>query len=156
MSIPKELRKDLEPILSSGVKKLFSELFCIEIINDDLVSAGESKDLTCIGRLYQNDLELLLRFVFQHQLLKALLSQMYSPEYLKDPKVYEDAAGEIVNMLCAQVKAFLNKNGYNLNMDIPKVNHDITPAQNNGSLINLSFSTNDSDGFYVDLKEHKR
>jgi hypothetical protein len=83
-------------------------------------------------------------------LLKPLLMQLYSPQFLADQSVYADAACEIVNILASQVKAFLNGHGYKLVLDLPAVCEKPDMFQQE-PVINVRFSLNSDQCFLVDV-----
>ncbi|GEM_PF-779566 len=145
------LRDDLKPVVAKGIANIFSEIFKVEIIPDDKVLSGHDKDMVCIGRMRQNDFLIVLRFFFDQQLLRPLLMRLYSPKFLEDKAVYEDAACEIVNILCAQIKAFLNSHGYALTLDLPAMSTDSEAVQDADSIMNIHFQLNEGQDFMIDV-----
>lgn len=146
-----EIKRELNPIISNGVRQIFSELFDVSIIPDEKVELYSENEMVALGRLYLEDFEMVVRFVFDKALLVPLLRQMYSPEFLEDNNVYADAACEIVNILCSQIKALLYKRGFEVNMDIPEIGpqgHKLNPSE---SVLNVRFKLNEGDGFLIDL-----
>jgi len=155
-TIPAKLRDDLRPVVAKGIENIFSEIFKVKIVSDDVI-AGNDKDMVCIGRLHQNDFLIVLRFFFDQNLLRPLLMQLYSPRFLEDKAIYEDAACEIVNILCAQIKAFLNTHGYALKLDLPvmgfKNDGDYSEA---ASIMNIHFALNKEQDFLIDVSADVR
>jgi two-component system chemotaxis response regulator CheY len=147
-----KIKTDLNPIVSSGIKGIFSEIFQTELVETKELGEHHKKQMVCVGRLSQPDFTVDMRFFFDHMLLKPLLSQMYSPEFLKNENVYHDSACEIVNILCAQVKAFLNKNGFDLDMDIPKMGSTNEELNKNSASLNICFSLNEQNFVMIDLE----
>jgi two-component system chemotaxis response regulator CheY len=145
------IKEELQPVIAKGLENIFSELFHVEILPDELQKPQGKKDMVCVGRLKQNDMSIVLRFFFNQSLLKPLLRQLYSTEFLENDEIFGDSACEIVNILCAQVKAFLNKKGYSLELGIPKAAQNDAVEDNEESSLNISFSLNESDNFMVDL-----
>ena len=153
IELSEDLKKELQPILSKGIKAIFSDLFSVEISEYKITNTQIEKDLISIGRLHQEDMDLYVRFIFQKELLRPVLSQIYSPEFLENDAVFKDTAGEIVNILCGQIKCFLNNNGYNLAFDIPEV-HSIDEAEKyDRSFLNLCFSLNEDSHFLLNLNQ---
>ena len=138
------IKEELQPVIAKGLENIFSELFHVEILPDELQKPQGKKDMVCVGRLKQNDMSIVLRFFFNQSLLKPLLRQLYSTEFLENDEIYGDAACEIVNILCAQVKAFLNKKGYSLELGIPKAAQNDAVEDNEESSLNISFSLKSS------------
>ena len=93
-----------------------------------------------------------LRFFFTYELLHPLLLQFYSEKLLQDKLLYQDAACEIVNILCSKIKTFINQYGYQLDLDIPyilstsKLNEDDTDTA-----INVYFLLQNEIQFLVDI-----
>lgn len=154
--LPDSLREELKPVVAKGIKNIFSELFHVEIVSDDYVSKLSGRELVCLGRLYQSDMTLITRFLFNEDLLKPLLAQLYASEYIKSDDIYESAACEIVNILCNQIKAFLNKHGYNLEFDIPQMEKQEDKVSQADSVLNVHFSLNEDQHFIIDLEEKPR
>lgn len=152
---PETMVRELRPVISRGIKNIFSEMFATEIVPENQLSAADHKKLVCIGVLHQKDVSIALRFFFDEELLRPLLGNIYSPEFLNDPAIYEDAACEIVNILCAQVKAFLNNHGYSLVLDQPRMGIDNQQDKNVSSIMNVRFSINEDQCFLVDLSKRK-
>lgn len=151
-SVPAKLRDELKPVVAKGMENIFSEIFKVRIVSDDALISGNDKDMVCIGRLHQKDFLIVLRFFFDQGLLKPLLRQLYSPQFLDDKKIYEDAACEIVNILCAQIKAFLNNHGYTLQLDLPVMGVQASsPSQEADSIMNIHFQLNEGEDFLVDI-----
>lgn len=148
---PEALSRELKPVISKGMKNIFSEMFYTEIIPDNQISEADQKKMVCIGIMHQNNITIALRFFFDEDLLRPLLRQLYSPEHLKKRSVYEDAACEIVNILCAQVKSFLNEHGYSLEFDLPRMGTDDQQCKTPDSIMNVRFSINEEQCFLVDL-----
>lgn len=145
-----KLRDELKPTVSHAMENIFSDFFQVDIVSDSTSWEENNKKLTCIGRLHQKDITIALRFYFDQNLLQPLLEKFYTPQHLQDEKVYEDAACEIVNILCGQVKAFLNKNGYSLEFDLPEMGPP-PQTENAHSVMNVHFSLNEEKHFYVDM-----
>lgn len=146
-----EMQKQLGPVISKGVKNIFSELFHTEIIENSQITDHHRTQMVCIGRLEQKGITIDLRFFFEKALLKPLLANIYAPDYLDNDAVFEDAACEIVNILCGQIKAFMNKNGYQLGMSVPRMGINDAAVADSDALINVCFSFNQDQCFLVDL-----
>lgn len=145
-----EIQQELRPVIARGVQKIFSNIFNVEIIPEDYAGNDLENSMMCIGRLHQQGMTINLRFFFDQALLKPLLRQLYSPQFLADEGVYADAACEIVNIMASQVKAFLNGHGYNLSLDLPEV--CTTPdLRSKEPVIDIRFSLNEEQHFLVDL-----
>lgn len=153
--ISHELQKKLAPVISKGVKNIFSELFHTDIMENHQITEDMKKQMVCIGRLQQEDIIIDLRFFFEKGLLKPLLVNLYSPEFLNNDGVFEDAACEIVNILCGQIKAFMNKNGYALNMTVPQMGINDSEISESDALVNVCFSFNKDQCFLIDLDTNK-
>lgn len=152
IDLSEAMRERLEPVISVGLRNIFSELFHVEIVASDFDDTQGAKDMVCVGNLYQDNMTLALRFFFNQKLLEPLLRQIYSSEFLEKDETFADAACEIVNILCAQVKAFLNKNGYDLEIGLPETaKNNSGQGKNADSYLNISFSLSEDDNFYVDL-----
>jgi CheY-specific phosphatase CheX len=82
-----------------------------------------------------------LRLVFDHSLLESLISAVYTKEQLQDNAVLADAAEEITNIVCNKIKAFLNKRGFEVEMDLPKAEPPEAAEQVGPEVICLGFST---------------
>lgn len=150
--LPEEITKELEPIISKGMEDIFSVLFQVDVVPEDHPGLKEGSNLICLGRIFQDDIEICLRFFFSYDLLQPLLSNLYSPTYLDRDSVYEDAACEIVNILSAQVKAFLNQKGYDFDFSLPTLAKKADLSQEE-PLMNVYFSLNASESFLVDLRQ---
>ena len=148
-----ELCEELRPVMAAGLEKIFSEIFNVSILSlGELKSSPASYTFACIGRLRGNDIAITLRFLFDEDLLRPLLAQFYAPDFLKTREVYEDAAAEIVNILCNQVRSFLTSRGYQLELELPQaVRPDIEFGVD--SLLNVHFSLNSDRHFMVDVSE---
>jgi two-component system chemotaxis response regulator CheY len=148
-----KLAAELKPVVAEGVGQIFSSMF-----NADITPSGpefesdHAGDMICVGRLYQKDMDVTLRFAFDEGLLRPLLAQIYAPRYLQDKTVYADAACEIVNILCAQVKAFMNEKGHQLELSLPYMagtgKAGDVPA---GAILNVRFALNEDQHFLVDV-----
>lgn len=149
-NLPPEIDKQLKPIIAKGIESIFSTLFSVKILPVDYTPDQLSKAMICVGRLHQNDTQIQLRFFFDQALLKPLMMQLYAPEFLEDNKVYEDAACEIINILCAQVKFFMNNKGYNMVTDFPEMASKASFSKDDPAL-NVHFSLNDEKYFLVDV-----
>lgn len=150
--IPEKVRKELGPVISKGVKSIFSELFQANILEQSEVQEYYSDQMVCIGRLQQNDMIIDIRFFFDRELLHPLLCNIYAESFLKENDVYEDAASEIVNILCGQIKAFMNKNGFELQMMQPRIGGADDLGKDSDAFLNVGFSLNQSDCFVIDLE----
>ncbi len=150
--ISAELQKKLGPVIAKGIRNIFSELFHAEIIESEAITEHHKSQMVCIGRLIQKDIKIDLRFFFEKELLKPLLSSIYSPDFLENDQVFEDAACEIVNILCGQIKAFMNKNGYDLGMEVPHMGVNDVESAESDALINVCFSLNQDQCFLIDLE----
>jgi len=145
-----EIQTQLRPVIARGVQKIFSNIFNVEIIPQDYNGRDLDNSLMCVGRLHQEGMSFNLRFFFDQQLLKPLLMQLYSPQFLADQSVYGDAACEIVNILASQVKAFLNGHGYKLVLDLPVLCEKPEMRQQE-PMIDVRFSLNSDQCFLVDV-----
>lgn len=145
------LSEDLRPVVTKGMKNIFSELFQLEIVPDSYIKKEDQQKMVCIGRLHQQGLTIALRFFFDHDLLKPILRQLYSPQYLENHDVYEDAACEIVNIICAQIKAFLNQHDYNVTLELPEIGPQDSKCSSADSIMNIYFSVNQDQYFLVDV-----
>lgn len=155
-AIPAKLRDDLKPVVAKGIENIFSEIFKVKIVSDSEVLSGRDKDMVCIGRMHQKDFLIVLRFYFDQELLRPLLMQLYSPKFLEDKSVYEDAACEIVNILCAQIKAFMNKHGFALKLDLPVMGMQPPALKDADSIMNIHFQLNEGEDFLVDVSTDAR
>lgn len=149
--IPQKLQQELKPFIAKGIENIFSEMFKVKIVTQDQEVPDDSKDLVCIGRLHQHNILIFLRFLFDQELLRPMLQQLYAPQFLKDPKIYEDAACEIVNILCSQIKAFLNGHGYNLQLDFPEMAARANKNRQADSIMDIRFSLNEDQFFLIDV-----
>lgn len=149
--IPDEIRKKLGPVISKGVRNIFSELFQATILEQNEVQEYYQDQMVCIGRLEQNNITIDIRFFFDRELLHPLLLNIYSEDFLEENNVYEDAASEIVNILCGQIKAFMNSNGFELQMLPPRMGGADEAGKDSDAFLNVGFSLNQSDSFMVDL-----
>ncbi|MCA9916238.1 MAG: hypothetical protein KC496_22935 [Anaerolineae bacterium] len=114
------LQKELEDVIRVAVKDTFRELFGVETL--ECHSAGDvntDSALFCKVDLYQENTKACLCFGFDRDLIHSLVVKLYPPEVLSDNQAYDDTACEIANIVCCSVKACLNRNGYDLTMDIP-------------------------------------
>lgn len=148
--LPEDIQAELRPVISRSVQKIFSNIFNVEIVPQDYNGRDLDNSLMCIGRLHQEGVTINLRFFFDQQLLKPLLMQLYSPQFLASQEVYSDAACEIVNILASQVKAFLNGHGYKLILDLPQM-CDKPDLRQSEPVIDVRFSLNKDSCFLVDL-----
>lgn len=149
-ALSEEMQSQLRPVIAKGVQKIFSNIFNVEIVPQDYNGRDLDNSLMCVGRLHQEGISINLRFFFDQQLLKPLLMQLYSPQFLADQAVYGDAACEIVNILASQVKAFLNGHGYKLALDLPVV-CDKPDWRRQEPVIDVRFSLNSDQCFLVDV-----
>ncbi|MBU0859080.1 MAG: hypothetical protein KJ667_04005, partial [Alphaproteobacteria bacterium] len=145
-----EMKQELRPVIAKGIEKIFSNIFNVQIIPEDYAQADLDNSMICMGRLHQKDISINLRFFFDQQLLKPLLMQIYSPQFLADDAIYGDAACEIVNILASQVKAFLNGHGYKLSLDQPEMCAKPIMGQSE-PVIDVRFSLNKDRFFLVDV-----
>lgn len=145
-----ELKTELKPVISRGLEKIFSNLFNVKIIPEDFNGPALNGSMVCVGRLFQDDITINLRFFFEQSLLRPLLMQLYAPQFIADEKVYADAACEIVNILASQVKAFLNNHGYQLSLDFPEMTEN-GHKNNESAVIDVLFSLNSESYFLVDV-----
>jgi two-component system chemotaxis response regulator CheY len=155
VQLPKEVIEELHPTINTLVKDIFSELFSVEIDIGKEVKLSDidsGKHLICIGKIFQDNMSISLRFFFTYELLHPLLLQFYSEKLLQDKLLYQDAACEIVNILCSKIKTFINQYGYQLDLDIPyilstsKLNEDDTDTA-----INVYFLLQNEIQFLVDI-----
>jgi two-component system chemotaxis response regulator CheY len=148
--LPEQIQKELRPVIARGMQKIFSNIFNVQIIPEGYVGDDLDNSMMCVGRLHQQGMTITLRFFFDQVLLKPLLRQLYSPQFLADDAVYADAACEIVNILASQVKAFLNGHGYSLSLDLPEVctKPDLRSKE---PVIDIRFSLNEEQHFLVDV-----
>lgn len=151
LGITREVSENLKPIVTSGMENIFSSMFHVEIISTDSFLSSKEKEFICIGKLYQKDIKIALRFIFTKNLLKPLLKNLYSDDFLEKQEVYEDAASEIVNILCNQVKKYLNDHGYSLDFERPEMDTQCEKCNDFNSVMNVAFSYKNDDNFYVDL-----
>lgn len=144
---------ELKPVVAEGVSTIFSSMFNAEILpNTGSYEPDRPGEMICIGRLFQKDMDVTLRFSFDEELLRPLLTQLYAPKFLKDRKVFEDAACEIVNILCAQIKAFMNEKGHRLELALPYMAGSGKAVDSaSGSILNIRFTLNNADHFLVDV-----
>lgn len=149
--ITEEVCSQLKPVVMTEMKNIFSNLFNVKVIPDrDIESLGDRK-MVCIGNLHQEGINIALRFVFGQDLLKPLLMQFYSNEYLDSDHVYEDTACEIVNILCNQVKSYLNSHGFQLEFNLPEMGLKGNDSESI-TVMNVAFSLKGNDHFYVDIQ----
>lgn len=151
-TIPKDIQKQLGPVITKGIKNIFSELFHTEVLENADINDEHRNQMVCIGRLHQKGIVIDLRFFFTKQLLKPLLANLYAEEFLENDAVFEDAATEIVNIVCGQIKAFMNKNDYELEMDLPTMGIQGQDSTNADALLNVCFSLNQDECFLIDLE----
>ncbi len=145
------LSNKLRPVISKGIENIFSSLFNVQIVPENVVEQNMQGSMICVGKMHQKDICIFLRFFFDQELLKPLLMQIYSPKFLENPAVYQDAACEIVNILCSQVKAFLNEHGYDLTLDFPETYTEKRMKSRSDTLLNVRFSINEKKYFLVDV-----
>jgi hypothetical protein len=152
-ALPEQLCQELKPVMASGMEHIFSEMFNVRILTSgEIGKDGQAYTMSAIGHLYRDDIDLTLRFLFDEDLLRPLLSQFYSPEFLEKREVYEDAACEIVNILCNQVKAYLGRQGYHLVLNLPRMERPGS-AQAIDPIMNIHFSLNSDRHFLVGLED---
>lgn len=149
--MPAELQKELGPVISKGMRNIFSELFQVSILENNNIEDHYKKQMVCIGRLYQEGVVIDLRFFFDKSLLRPLLENIYAPGFLDSDEVFADAAAEIVNILCSQIKAFMNKKGFTLEMDIPEMGVNEKKSEDSDAILNVCFSMSQDECFLVDL-----
>lgn len=147
----KELEQEIAPILTQGIENIFSELFDVDIISNESILTYAEKEMVAVGKLHEDDFEIVMRFVFDKALLIPLLRQFYSPQFLEKDETYIDAACEVVNILSCQVKAYLNERGYNLTMDLPEIGAQDHKVNSAHSVLNVRFCLNDADSFLIDV-----
>lgn len=152
LQIPEKVRRELGPVISKGVKSIFSELFQATILEQSEVQGYYKDQMVCIGRLQQNDIVIDIRFFFDRDLLHPLLCNIYAESFLQDNQVYEDAASEIVNILCGQIKAFMNQNGFDLKMMTPRIGGADDLGKGSDAFLNVGFSMNQADCFVIDME----
>jgi hypothetical protein len=152
-----EISKDLKDKIAENVEgiihQIFSSYFGVDVVVDDAKSS-EDKSNTCLCQVHmqQKDMDMFLRFNFDKSLLARLVEDAYSSDGEADTMAaYNDAACEIANIVCCKVKALLNGNGYNLDMDIPKSIDSVKKIANHCDALNLHFSVDSGDGFCVIL-----
>jgi len=135
------------------LNEVFSNYFGVNVQADNRKQPDNfesDKRCLCQVHMQQEDVNMLMRFNFDANLLYRLVDETYNGEPVSDISPYNDAACEIANIVCCRVKAILNKSGYNLDMDLP---HTIE----NNKLLNMSqaiqmyFSVGNSEGFFIDL-----
>lgn len=144
------LYEDLKPVVAEGMKTIFSELFHIEIIPENSAERQAEKHMVCVGLLKEANVTMVLRFFFDRILLKSLLHQIYAPEYLERDDTFQDAAAEIVNILCGQVKHFLNNKGFNFEFAADNLSVDLVEGDDD-PILNIAFSLNQQQAFLIDL-----
>lgn len=139
--IPASLRDRLSEVLKSAVMETFHVVFGVDAFSREAGNTLQNeKDLICQVRLVQNDLQFHVYFRFSHDLLSPIVANFYPPEATAEQSSYEDAACEIANIVGCNVKAFLNSQGYNLEMQIPFTEHDGNAHDKDADALHLCFS----------------
>ncbi len=152
--IEEAIKKELKRSIIDQVEKTFSIMFNVKVQSiDNIYVSFNDDDMVAKVEMHQNDVDVVLRFIFPRPLLKPLLLKIYPPAMATHEVAYEDAACEIANIVCNGVKTFLNQNGYKLLMQIPKIDYShVSKSSGHGDSghLNVNFILQD-DGFAVDL-----
>lgn len=149
-----KLKRELKDKITEQVEKTFAVMFSAKVQSvDNKHSAFNDDDLITKAVMHQDNLEVILRFVFPRHLLKPLLLKVYPPELATHEMAYEDAACEITNIVCSGLKTYLNESNYKLVMNLPAVDYgfvDTNVTHKANEHLNLHFMLQDSN-FLVDL-----
>ena len=147
------VKKELTDIIVEHVLKTFQTMFGVNVIRtlNSNISFNED-DLVSMVALHQNGTDIIIRFAFPRNLISPLLTKIYDPVMAMHESVVEDAACEIANIVCSGLKSTLNQNGYQLEMQIPKICHSMYKknGEDNTDCLDLDFVLEDR-GFSVDL-----
>lgn len=146
-----EIKEELQPIVVEGMKDIFSSMFKTNVVPDKVIKEKHKEDLICVAWLYQHNIKIALRFLYSKDLLRPLLLNFYTEDYLNKNSVYEDAASEIVNILSNQVKSFLNEKDFDLQMEQPKADAQCKICAKADSILNVAFTLQEDDHFYVEI-----
>lgn len=150
--IPSSLRDRLAEVLRNAVTETFHVVFGVDAFSREPGNTIQSeKDMVCQVKLVQNDLQFHVYFRFSYDLLQPIVSNFYPPEVISEQSSYEDAACEIANIVGCNLKAFLNSQGYNLEMQIPFTAEDGNAHDSDADALHLCFSAF-SEFFSVNLQ----
>jgi hypothetical protein len=113
-------RGQISDIISGAVVETFTNMFGQDVIPNtrEPLTAPDNAVMACV-KLHQGEESLDFCFKFDMRLLLLAASRVFKSEYLQNNPVHEDIACEIVNIVCAKVKAFLNERGYQTEMGFP-------------------------------------
>jgi CheY-specific phosphatase CheX len=113
-------RGEIADVVSASVVETFNAMFGQTILanNREPLSAPNNTVISCV-KLVQGRNDLDFCFKFDMNLLLLAASGIFTPEYLESNPVHEDIACEIGNIVCAKVKAYLNANGFHVEMGFP-------------------------------------
>lgn len=140
--IPHPLRERIAEVLQSAVAETFHVVFGMDIAAGEFSAspAAHKEDLICLVKLVQNDLEFKVHFGFCKDLLRQIVASFYPPEAMEGEEAFADAAAEIANIVGCNLKAFLNSQGYNLEMLIPYASSLDEAGLEDAYAINLFFT----------------
>lgn len=147
-----QTKKQIKEVIADSVSEIFKTMFDVDIKNIDSCEAEfDDDDLVSRVDLREGDVEIILRFAFPRRTLSPLLEKIYDPVIAKHELTMEDSICEISNIVCSELKGFLNKSGANYEMSLPKVDLSFTQCDpEDGNCLNVSFMLEDST-FLVDL-----
>ncbi|MFO1241720.1 MAG: hypothetical protein U1E36_00730 [Rickettsiales bacterium] len=154
--IPSTLRERLAEVMKGAVIETFHVVFGVDAAAGELSQCPSSDgDLVCLVKLVQNDLEFKIYFRFAHNLLSPIVANFYPAEVVQEESAYQDAASEIANIVGCNLKAFLNAQGYHLEMEIPSSETIENASKHDANAMQLCFSAF-SEVFSVNLRLTER
>lgn len=151
--IPHPLRERIAEVMQSAVAETFYVVFGMDVAAGEFNAgpAAHEEDLICLVKLVQDDLEFKVLFGFCKDLLRQIVTHFYPPEAMREQEAFADAAAEIANIVGCNLKAFLNSQGYRLEMLIPYAGSPDDAGLEDAYAINLFF-TAQSQNFCVNVR----
>jgi len=129
----KQFKIKISNIICERVIEIFNNMFNVKvkISEQDLTSLNDD-DLVSQVKLYNDDLNITLRFSFPRPLLVPLLQQIYDPIIANHETTIQDATCEIANIVCGGIKKNLGELGHRFNMDLPAVDYSFSASKIEG------------------------
>lgn len=141
--INQDVRRDLQQVVNRAaedtVATLFGSILCVS--NEKLGS--KSDELVVRVDLKQGVEGITLRLVFDYEFILTVVVGYYSSEAINEQErgICEDAACELANIICNQIKRFLNEQGLLLFMDLPAIETaESVKEQGRENILDLYFS----------------
>jgi hypothetical protein len=144
----KTILKEISAIVANTVVETFNGMFGQSVVTatvNELAPAGEGKTSVCLILKNEKGLPAKFYFSFDDNMLKLTALNFFAAELSSDPRIRNDIACAVANIVGTKVKNCLNEHGHKFEMTFPYAVKE-GEVENARDALYLHFAYNDAQG----------